>query len=847
MNKNNFAPNWKRIGARCTDIGLNIIFLIIVTVIYNLIIFGEFQIFGILQVIQQLILLSLQFIIFLIYFVVISTLTKGQTLGKKIFSIRLITENKNKIPMRVYFFREFYILVLPLIISYLLFIIFSTIFSSPYQSQKLAANFLFFWFFFLFLFQKINKNHCLFYDRFFQIFVVNDNKKIEKEKLKIFKNFFKSTSMPTNTDKIFEKLNKEQMKAVVASDQKNALIIAGPGTGKTTVLIHKIIHLIKHYRLLPWRILVLTFTKKAALNVRDRLNKKIKLDTDKYQIYTYHGFCYSFLLEEINWITELKNLVVMDETDQKNLVKSLIMEIRDHREKKLDATTLKTVISFINLKNRKLIQNKKKFSKLFTEYTTLNQVDDKFIDFIWTISLKYSDYKKNQGLMDFNDLLIETYNLLKNNVNLLKKWQKRFDAILIDEFQDTSYLQYRLIELLTSKGKEIKTTVIGDPDQTIYGWRDAKIEFILNFCKNFSPAEEINLVKNYRSTIGIVNVAKQLIRNNENRSKGALEVVNFNNEKVKIFYENGRYTQANTIVSEIEELIEDGANPKSIAILYRSHFLSGALENFLVQKKISYVIFKGVRFFLRLEIKDMINSLSLFSKPRDFNVSSILLWIKGLGATSVIKIQKMAKAYNLSIFELIETNDLLMVNTKTRTAIKNLFGQIPNFKKLMQKEESLLAFTKQIFDNFYKPFFDQNYLDKDWRIKHIETFLDIVDNFDKMNLRLSLKEKIHQFLNEIKISTDADFIKETDSISLMTIHNAKGLEFDHVFVFDVSQEIFPTKKSELENLEEERRIFFVALTRAKKKLFIFTNIFNQSIFIDEIEDSVHIEKKKGYF
>lgn len=867
MNQSNFllplASNWKRILARICDL---LFFMIIVLTMFFLFPEKALKSSPFSDLLKLLIVNLPSLFFFVLYFAVAPYLFDGQTLGKKMFKIRLQTINQTRIPFWVFLLRESYIILFPLLLSWGIYFL-GTFYLDASRALVFVGHFLFFWFAFLFIYQKISPRQQLFYDRWKNI-IVRDDKIVNLQKVPVKTASFSKTKLKSDKlEKIqslfnhspikmtsYDYLNSAQKQAVESPPEKNLLIVAGPGTGKTTVLIERVAYLISHYQITSRRILALTFTKKACQNIQNRLAQKFRSSHRDYLVFTYHGFCYDFLCEEISRLSPTPTTItVLDEKDRKNLIKQLLSETkRFATQKRIDKQTINYLTFLIEYMETNVVTNYATFVKKMNEIEELDKSSSELetkkeedLLFLWNFLSIYKTKKIQDGFMDFWDLLIQAYNLLSQNKDLLKQWQARYDFIVIDEFQDTNGWQYRLIELLSQRGQKIKTTVVGDPDQTIYAWRGAQIEFILEFAKKFVPSVTINLSENYRSTQNITNVANQLIAFNHERTPKMIVSKQEEGDPVILFSGHSSYSQANQLINKIQRLIEAGTQPQDIAILYRSHYLSATLESFLVSRQIPYFVFKGVRFFLRQEVKDMISLLMLVANPANFYTEAVLGWIKNVGPSTVAKIKMLAQAEKLTIFNfLIQKSD--HATLQKYPEINEIFGAIAKYHLRLNEIKSLLFLAKDILKKIYGPILENIFLDSERRYKNAKVLLGIIQEFELHNEDQSVKKQILKFFNETKINTASDFIKNPNSVSLMTVHNAKGLEYENVFVYDVSYGKFPSPHYTSSIPEEERRLFFVALTRAKQKLFIFTQLDSPSPFVEEIRNSSSLEEKTDF-
>lgn len=841
----NFASQIKRIFARLFDFFIIFLFFIFIKINLNL------------KNIKYIeILIYFLIILFLIIFfqIIIPYLNNGKTIGKYIFKIKIINKDNEKLSIFFLIFREFFIFLI-LMLSFIFWIIFlllsdyiQWIFELKKNDLKEIHNFFVkviitfnvFWIFFIFIFQKINPLNRLFYDKYWDVFIVSETKKFWNKK--IIKNIKKSEFKEEVKNKMNTFLNNKQLKAVLVSKNNNLRIIAGPGTGKTTVLISRILNFIQNEKIEPERILILTFTKKACKNISDRIKLKIK-DFKSKQIFTYHSFCFYFLNEEKDHLSFKvnENLIILDQEDQKSIFKKIIKNDDElfSLNKEMDYSSMNYILDLLNKIRLLLIENFNDFKKEIKNID-FNLTEEKII-FLWKIRCEYKNYKKENKLFDFFDLLKHTYNLLKNDDILLKKWKRRYSQIVIDEFQDTNKIQFLLVSLLSNEGKEIKVSVVGDPDQTIYGWRGADIKYIIDFDKNFVDTKTIILEENYRSTKNIVELSNFFIKKNKNRINKKIISTKNNGTLVQLLIEND-YEQAEEIVNQIKTLKNNGVSLNKIAIIYRSHFLSGKIEKELIQNNIEYFIFKGIKFFSRAEIKDFFILLSLMINDNDFGVEKILLWIRNIGTETIKKLKKKAKEEKLTLLELIFKISNKPKFNKISSKINDFFDDFFILRNSLKDIKNFYVLSKNIYEKIYFKIIKEIYFNEKDRIENIKTLLNIIQTFENENSSLKLEEKISMFLKKMNnVYISEELTNNNDFVSLMTVHNTKGLEFDYVFIFNVSNRIFPSMKTKtFLGLEEERRLLFVGMTRAKKMLFI-TSGYDYSVFIEEIQESKQIK------
>ncbi|WFG96776.1 UvrD-helicase domain-containing protein [Spiroplasma citri] len=606
-------------------------------------------------------------------------------------------------------------------------------------------------------------------------------------------------------NEFIENLNPNQREAVLAITGP-VRIIAGAGSGKTRIITNKIAYLIKYANLQPWRICAVTFTNKATNEMKTRIVDMIGNSGQRCLIATYHALCVRILREDIIHLNYDRQFNIIDMADQDNIIRNIYKTL----PVKYDAQEAKMIKNFISKwKNDFISPNSAK---------QLASGDEVRWAEIYDV---YEKRLREINSVDFNDLILLTYKLFKNNVEVLKKWQNRFDYFLVDEFQDTNELQFDIIKWLVGDNHNI--TVVGDPDQTIYSWRGAKINLILNFDKYFPHTQTIILNENYRSTQNILSLANNLIIHNKNRIEKDLFTIKASGQLPILYHGANSSDESDFVAHKIKTLMkEENYNYNDILILYRANYLSRDLEGALADYGLSYLIFGAFKFYERKEIKDALAFLKIIMNNDPLAIERILLLTPKIGPKAFEQIMQILKEQQIMFTTLLEQNfDLLPLNlqhslNKLREAIVIALGQLPTAKSI----ESLLVllldktgYLQRLRDNF-----------EEEREENILELIASVVKFDKQNKDLEGTELLNEYLQLISLQTDSDSDDLTDNtISLMTIHNAKGLEKKVVFIVGLNEGIFPTTqaiKMETEQLEEERRALYVAITRAKELLFI---------------------------
>lgn len=629
-------------------------------------------------------------------------------------------------------------------------------------------------------------------------------------------------------------LNKNQKEAATYLDS-HLRIIAGAGSGKTRVVTYRIAHLIQNVGIDPRSILAITFTNKAANEMKERVNEIVGIHGSGTLICTIHSLCVRLLRQHINVLNYPSNFTIMDEEDQKALIKKIYAELE------IDAKiiSIKSMIHSISV------------------YKTANVSPEKAIELAGSLNGElnkakvyqaYENYKEDHFLLDFDDLLLKAVYILDHFPDILEKWQRKFQYIHVDEFQDVGEIEYHLVQLLS---KQAIVCVVGDPDQTIYSFRGADVHFILDFDKDFKPNKTIVLDQNYRSTGNILKVSNNLIRKNSQRLEKDLYTKQTGGNDVIHHVAKSEEEEANWIANQIEDIINnnEGVNYKDIAILYRANYLSRTIEQVLIKKGIDYRIFGGLKFFNRKEVKDALSYLRLVCSQEDLAFERIINTpSRGIGKKTLESIQLIALNYQISLYDALTLHsEEIKLSNKAKKEVRILVEAI---EKARQSKLPLHEMFEQLMN-------DVGYIDmlkndlEDNRIDNIHELQRSIYDFEKANEEVS---SLENYLQDISLYTDNDNVDNGQYVSLMSIHMAKGLEFDYVFVLGLSEGIFPSFRSISENgddgLEEERRLAYVAFTRARKQLFLtdsegFSFVTDSpkisSRFIDEVgnEGIVH--------
>lgn len=604
---------------------------------------------------------------------------------------------------------------------------------------------------------------------------------------------------------MLENLNNKQIEAV-KSTEGPVLVLAGAGSGKTKVLTTRITYLIKEKDINPRNVLAITFTNKAAKEMKERVINQLGRIAYDIQISTFHSLGLLFIKENSEKIGYQPNFTILDSDDVLTLIKKIM------KENNIDYKTY----------NHKAIRNA--ISSAKNELVDINEYEKFAItDFEEKVLLVYKKYQerlKAGNSLDFDDLLMKPIELFKTNKDILEKYQERFKYILIDEYQDTNKSQYMLTKMLSKNHKNI--FAVGDIDQSIYSFRGANYKNILNFEKDYKNAKTILLEENYRSTKKILEVANDVIKNNKQRKDKNLWTSNDEGEKVKYHKSDNEKDEAYYVATEIQDLIKTGIEKKDIAILYRTNAQSRIVEEEMLRENIPYKVVGSFYFYNRKEIKDLISYLKLVYNTND-DVSllrSINTPKRGIGLKTIENLSLKAITENKSIYEIIDSGKELIFKTiiediiqkKDNLSLTELIDYILNksgMKLELENEKSL---------------------DAEIRLENLEEFKTVARNFEEQYGIISLEE----FLDSISLVSDIEEHKNNnDVITLMTVHSAKGLEFDYIFLIGMEETIFPHRNSlmDSEQIEEERRLCYVAMTRAKKKLYL-VNARKRAIFGD---------------
>ncbi|MHC3993696.1 ATP-dependent helicase [Thiomicrolovo sp. ZZH C-3] len=593
-------------------------------------------------------------------------------------------------------------------------------------------------------------------------------------------------------EQIFKNLNEQQAEAVKKIDGP-LLILAGAGSGKTTTITSRLAYLLDVVGIPASNTLTLTFTNKAAKEMRERALKMIDAKSYPPLLCTFHKFGLLFLKFHIHRMGRENNFVVIDTDDKKRILKKLAGDL-----------PMPLVASEISRYKNSLI----------TPEEAHAQAEQKNYEQIAKVYKEYEAYLVENNLVDFDDLIALTYKLLDEHPELAEETSKRYQYIMIDEYQDTNELQFKLLQKLCSVHNNL--CVVGDDDQSIYGWRGAHVRNILEFDQDFQDAMVVKLEHNYRSRTPILTVANALIEHNRSRLGKTLLPTRGDGDAVKMLSSNDENEEAGKIALQIKKLIGEGVRPNEIAVLYRINALSRSLEEGLNRAGIPYKLVGGLRFYDRAEIKDLISYLRVITNHHDnFSMKRIINKPKrGIGKASIDKLELAAIQQERSLYDLIRLSSSAeleaLVRKKNATTLKQFISELEQMRAIA--DESLYTFAERLDEIFKIKAFYEAMPDGTERVQNIDEFFGLFRDFIKQNPEATLDA----FLNEVSLQSEQDQV-EGESIYIMSIHASKGLEFEHLFIIGLEEGFLPLV-GDGSDLEEERRLGYVSFTRAKDTL-----------------------------
>ncbi len=603
-----------------------------------------------------------------------------------------------------------------------------------------------------------------------------------------------------------DNLNDKQKEAVLYNDGP-LLIIAGAGAGKTKTLTTKIAYLIEENYAMPYNILAITFTNKAAKEMKDRLYTLIGSLAKEVQVSTFHSFGLKLLRENFQALGYERNFVIMDSDDSLTVVKKILKDMNCD-PKSYNPRAIRNKIS--SCKNEMMTP------QVYERYAI-----SEYEKVVYQVYEKYEEKLRKNNSVDFDDLLLLPIKLFREHQDILERYQELYQYILIDEYQDTNEAQYILTKMISSKNRKI--TCVGDDSQSIYSFRGANYKNILNFEKDYKDAKTILLEENYRSTSNILDAANQVIRNNKQRKDKNLWTSRGAGEKIKYYRAFNEKDEAQYIIRKTKELVNKGVEYKDIAVLYRTNAQSRVIEEEMLKENMPYRVIGSFYFYSRKEIKDLIAYLRLIHNSKD-NISLLRVINtpkRGIGLKTIENLTEIADKKGISIYEAISSGKEL--------EFKNIIEKL----KLISEELTLTELIDKVLDasGMKADLESEKSLESEIRLENLEEFKSITKSFEEREGLVSLED----FLLEISLISDVEEYKDDPNrISLMTVHSVKGLEFDHVFVVGMEEGIFPHMNSLMENsdLEEERRLCYVAITRAKDDLYLI-NARRRTLFGNE--------------
>ncbi len=622
---------------------------------------------------------------------------------------------------------------------------------------------------------------------------------------------------------LLQGMNDRQAEAV-QSTEGPLLIMAGAGSGKTRVLTHRIAYLIDEKMVNPWNILAITFTNKAAREMRERaidLNPR----TQDTLIATFHSMCVRILRRDADHIGYNRNFTIVDPGEQRTLMKRILKELNVDPKKFTERTILGTIS---NSKN-----------DLVTAESYAKNANDLYTEIVAKAYKRYETELKRSESMDFDDLIMNTILLFDKNPDVLAYYQGKFQYIHVDEYQDTNHAQYQLVQLLAKRFKNL--CVVGDADQSIYGWRGADMQNILDFEQDYPEAKVVLLEENYRSTKTILQAANEVINNNKKRRPKKLWTQNADGENI-IYHRSGdEREEANFVAGQINhELQENKRQYSDFAVLYRTNAQSRAIEEALLKSNIPYTMVGGTKFYSRKEIRDVVAYLNVIANVRD-NISFERIVNepkRGVGPKALETLRDFAAQQNVSLLEASRDVTLSSLKGKAASELFNLAHTLLNLADDVDQFTITELVEKVLDKTTYKKALEvqTTSLEAQNRLENIEEFLTVTKSFDDKESENAVEgetglDKLSRFLNDLSLVADTDSYDETSQVTLMTLHAAKGLEFPVVFLVGMEEGVFPLSRQaeDEDELEEERRLAYVGITRAEEVLYV-TNASSRMLF-----------------
>ena len=616
---------------------------------------------------------------------------------------------------------------------------------------------------------------------------------------------------------LVKKMNSEQSEAVRTTEGP-LLIMAGAGSGKTRVLTHRIAYLLDEKDVSPYNILAITFTNKAAKEMKARVEHLVGEEAQVIWMSTFHSMCVRILRRDADRIGIERNFTIIDPTDQKSVIKD-VLKSENIDSKRFEPRMFIGAIS--NLKN-----------ELKTPEDAQKEANDFHSQMVATVYKGYQRQLSRNEALDFDDLIMTTINLFERVPETLEYYQNKFQYIHVDEYQDTNKAQYTLVKLLANKFKNL--CVVGDSDQSIYGWRGADIQNILSFEEDYPEAKTIFLEQNYRSTKNILNAANEVIKHNSERKPKGLWTANSGGDKIQYYEAMTERDEAEYVVKEIMKHQRGGKKYSEMAILYRTNAQSRVLEETFMKSNIPYTMVGGQKFYDRKEIKDLLSYLRVIANSNDdISLQRIINVPKrGIGPSSVEKIQTYALQNNISMFDALAEVDFIGLSKKVTQECISFYEMIQNLIKEQEFLEISEIVDEVLQKSGYRDMLDREQsIESRSRLENLDEFMSVPKDYEE-NTPLE-EQSLINFLTDLSLVADIDEADTQNGVTLMTMHSAKGLEFPIVFIMGMEESLFPhiraIKSEDDHEMEEERRICYVAITRAEELLYI-TNATTRMLF-----------------
>ena len=616
--------------------------------------------------------------------------------------------------------------------------------------------------------------------------------------------------MSQDTGGIMAGLNDMQEQACEHVDGP-LLILAGAGSGKTRVITHRVAYLMEHEGVNPLNILAITFTNKAAREMRERVDAIVGDGADRVWVSTFHSLCVRILRRYADKIGYGKNFDIYDSDDQKSTVKSILKDFQIDPKRYPE----KMFMAEISRAKEKYLSPDEFARKNAADYAGTKTAE---------VYTEYQSRLKKNNAMDFDDLIYKTVELFEHNPDVLDTYQNRFRYIMVDEYQDTNHIQFLLVRMLARKYRNL--CVVGDDDQSIYKFRGANITNILNFEKEYEDAKVIKLEQNYRSCGNILAAANAVIQHNEGRKDKALWTDKDAGEKISFEQCDSEYAEGDIVASRIKTLVRQGVDYRDIAILYRTNAQSRVLGEKMVYANIPYRVYGGTNFYARKEIKDILAYLKVINNSTDNLYFRRVVNVpkRGIGEASLSKVESFADAYGLSMMDAaVRSDEIPGMAAKTAVKIRQFAELITSFRDMLADGEDL--------DSVYDRILEDTGYESELIAEHTEEAMTRLENIDELRNKVveftedNEEAGLSEFLEEIALVSDLDAMSEDDNqVKLMTLHSAKGLEFPYVFICGMEDRVFPSgmalNSDDPDALEEERRLCYVGITRAMKKLYL---------------------------